>query len=670
MNLDLSDVKTNDHVPLTSRDRYFFNELNRFMNDESAKVGKNPSRERFAVYRLAFEKIIDKSALYRPLFRAIKQEYERCIGVLESGAEEVHTMTGDLHRLVLQPKTFLLHQQRCMELEDKLAVIEKDNRRLEAEINEIVTQTKLNEPEIPKTTNIDPNSFPELYTGRRRVPGLTLVEQTDLTTLKKFYEFLQSKSSEFEHNASTKYTTREKQIEMQALFEEKLAELDKEREHRLTLRNRLRLYHLVWRTIKKYGEKDPTNAMLLEDLIKKAVYESTNLFQKGEQDDDGDEYNSEFMYDREAGILVDHIEIFLNTIESGNYKEASYVAACSPKGVLRNMETLLRFKGLKQPSSEDVSPWLFHCKVLAETALEAPFKPDLLISLECAKAACNENHINLLYKWIAEDRLTCSLEMAQLVERSHALDLAEFIYRKLHAHYDVASCLLQTGSSKRCMDYLISNVDSIPNMKDVLIKLFNQHPSIKFGVDIVKHASTKYLQADELVLLFLQLDQHINAIQFVEQLMEEKDSTCECEKEKLQRCFDILKKYSYLADKNSSKEVEEEVEDEEEEMKGNETEPQLVYRLTRRITRSALDRIRRARRRSSTNSITLEPIQEQPTPLPSSPLPSQSQSPPPSPSSSTHPSLCHQDFFNDFSNRLYFTDDVELKKDDSNESIN
>jgi hypothetical protein len=26
------------------------------------------------------------------------------------------------------------------------------------------------------------------------------------------------------------------------------------------------------------------------------------------------------------------------------------------------------------------------------------------MSLECAKAACNENHLNLLYKWIAEDR--------------------------------------------------------------------------------------------------------------------------------------------------------------------------------------------------------------------------------------------------------------------------
>jgi len=57
MNIDLSDVKINDNVPLTSRDRYFFTELNRFMNDESAKVGNHPSKERFGIFRLAFEKV-------------------------------------------------------------------------------------------------------------------------------------------------------------------------------------------------------------------------------------------------------------------------------------------------------------------------------------------------------------------------------------------------------------------------------------------------------------------------------------------------------------------------------------------------------------------------------------------------------------------------------------
>ncbi|CAF0760088.1 unnamed protein product [Adineta steineri] len=656
MNIDLSDVKTNDNVPLTSRDRYFFNELNRYMTDESAKVGNDPSKQRFAVFRLAFEKVINKSSLYRPLFRAIKQEYERCIHVLESGADEVQTMSDDLHRLVLQPKTFLLQQKRCMELEDKLAIIEKENRKLEGEINEIVNETKTFEEELMKPfiekNNNENNNTLQLRTGRRRIPGLTFAEQTDLKTLEKYYDFLRNKYSQFEENSVKNYTTKERRNEVQELFEEILSQLDKEREQRLTLRNRLRLYHLVWNIIKTYCTKEKKisiNSVLLEDLIKKAIYESTDIFQKSEPDDE-DEYNSESLYNREASILVDHIEIFINMIESGNYKEASYVAACSPKGVLRNMETLLKFKALKQPSNEDISPWLFHCKVLAETALEAPFKPDLIMSLECTKAACNENQLNLLYKWIVEDRLTCSFEMAQIVERLNALDLAEFIYRKLNAYYEVASCLLQAGSSKRCLDYLISIIDFNPNIKDTIIQLFNQYPSVKFAVDIVKTAPNGYLQADEIVLLFLQLDQHLNAMQFVEQLMQEKDTMCKTETDKLQTCFDILKKYSHLADnKGSSPEIVDE--------DSNANEAEFAHHLTRRITRSALDRLRRARRASNANNISLEPIEEHPALSPSL-----SPSPPPS-----QFSLCHEDFFNGFSSKLYFTDDVELKQDNLNE---
>ena len=57
MDIDLSDVKSNDTVPLTSRDNRFFTQLNCFMYDESAKVGDGPSKERFAIFRLAFEKV-------------------------------------------------------------------------------------------------------------------------------------------------------------------------------------------------------------------------------------------------------------------------------------------------------------------------------------------------------------------------------------------------------------------------------------------------------------------------------------------------------------------------------------------------------------------------------------------------------------------------------------
>lgn len=117
--------------------------------------------------------------------------------------------------------------------------------------------------------------------------GLTFAEETDFKALEKYYDFLREKHLRLEENASTKYTIKEKRTEIQGLFEQKLADLDKESEHRLTLRNRLRLYHLAWRSIRKFIEEKQTsslmrmNSTLLEDVVMNAIYESSNMFSKG-----------------------------------------------------------------------------------------------------------------------------------------------------------------------------------------------------------------------------------------------------------------------------------------------------------------------------------------------------------------------------------------------------
>ena len=45
------------------------------------------------------------------------------------------------------------------------------------------------------------------------------------------------------------------------------------------------------------------------------------------------------------------------------------------------------------------------------------------------------------------NRLTISYEIAEIAERAEAYDLAQFIYQHIGAHYQVATCLLKTGSS-------------------------------------------------------------------------------------------------------------------------------------------------------------------------------------------------------------------------------
>ncbi|CAF3672996.1 unnamed protein product [Rotaria socialis] len=161
MDIDLSYVKTNENVPMASRDRQSFSQLINFMNEESNKVGENP----------------------------------------------------------------------------------------QARVDEIETAKEA-------FSNIDRSA--SSGTGHRCIPGLTFTEETDLKSLEKYYDFLRDKYSCLQDNAATKYTMKEKRTEMLQFFEQKLSDLDKDREQRLALRNRLRLHNLLRRTIKKYIEEKQT----------------------------------------------------------------------------------------------------------------------------------------------------------------------------------------------------------------------------------------------------------------------------------------------------------------------------------------------------------------------------------------------------------------------------
>ena len=63
-----------------------------------------------------------------------------------------------------------------------------------------------------------------------------------------------------------------------------------------------------------------------------------------EKIDDEKENSDDFGLEHEAEIILDHIERFNDLFENAKYIEAAYFAAASPKNILRNIETLLRFK--------------------------------------------------------------------------------------------------------------------------------------------------------------------------------------------------------------------------------------------------------------------------------------------------------------------------------------
>jgi hypothetical protein len=62
-------------------------------------------------------------------------------------------------------------------------------------------------------------------------------------------------------------------------------------------------------------------------------------------DDKSELVESDNHLEYEAEFILDYIDKFNELFENGMYRDAAYYAAASVKGVLRNMETMYRFKG-------------------------------------------------------------------------------------------------------------------------------------------------------------------------------------------------------------------------------------------------------------------------------------------------------------------------------------
>ena len=153
--------------------------------------------------------------------------------------------------------------------------------------------------------------------------------------------------------------------------------------------------------------------------------------------------------EKEAEMILEYIEKFNELFEDGKYEEAAIHAANSPKGILRTMETMSRFKcerhflfavyniscvakfrlgvlylllgvalwcyynTLKSvlncvsgvgANRDGRSPWLAFCDAIMSSVLALGVKPSDTMSLECVSCVLSENRLDLLSHWIAQDR--------------------------------------------------------------------------------------------------------------------------------------------------------------------------------------------------------------------------------------------------------------------------
>eukprot|EP01087_Luapelamoeba_hula_P010434 TRINITY_DN2768_c0_g2_i1.p1 TRINITY_DN2768_c0_g2~~TRINITY_DN2768_c0_g2_i1.p1 ORF type:complete len:1757 (+),score=359.13 TRINITY_DN2768_c0_g2_i1:174-5444(+) len=190
---------------------------------------------------------------------------------------------------------------------------------------------------------------------------------------------------------------------------------------------------------------------------------------------------------------------FNSYLSQGRYKEAAKVAADSPKGFLRTIQTIQRFQQLPAMGTQ-APPLLQYFSVLLELG-----KLNKLEAVELCRPVLMQNKKELIQNWLKEDKLECSEELGNLI-LPHDPALALSVFYLAGTHDKVIQCLAETNQYDRIVPYC-QKVGHTPDGINILHTLIQTNPPGAVGLALKLLTTPELAQGldiNQVVDLFMQ----------------------------------------------------------------------------------------------------------------------------------------------------------------------
>lgn len=210
--------------------------------DELRRVKFHPeySRQEFyMVYKHAFDQLIEsKAVVYKSILSQIKAEYEEFIETLERGQSQTVYLQGLLKALLSEKANVRHFVQRGDELEEKIAKLKKHNMQLRQKLHAVKAER------ARRIASAESKSMHSVVKETRLlIPGLSLGDLTDISSLKKTLTRLEAQVKELKEATTTKFADKgQKQV-----LKQQLAKKENARDHVLTHHGKLQDR---WETLK------------------------------------------------------------------------------------------------------------------------------------------------------------------------------------------------------------------------------------------------------------------------------------------------------------------------------------------------------------------------------------------------------------------------------------
>uniref|UniRef100_A0A4W4EBL7 Clathrin heavy chain linker domain-containing protein 1 n=1 Tax=Electrophorus electricus TaxID=8005 RepID=A0A4W4EBL7_ELEEL len=435
-------------VPLitSARDRDFLKSLYEFIAGEKESLccpDEGSDEQRHTVYSAAFDKVIDYATSYKTILTAIKKEYDCLIASIKNNDRKVKVARGKLKTMMAQPTSLMYCRRRSVQL---IAIIQKDTAEVQAKLKRLQEFRKKEPPPTPEPSDGQAQDL------AARIPGLTFCEMLNPEALAKHLGFLEQKQADLLNKKKNQYVP----VQVKADLEIKMrAYLNKKDE--LALENdKLQLCFKQLTFLNEAissWEKSTSHPPLFEFLS----YELELIHSSPGRSKPA---SSRTKY---SWVFSNHR--FMHMFEAGDYEAAAFHAARSPHGVLRNTETMERFKSVTV-NDGGLPPLLLYFQALMISAQPGKQLLGETLCLEGVHCALQHGYIDLITFWVTQHRLTYSEELGDVL-CSHGdkdpriadtcLALAHIIYTTCGVLRKTALCMCKRGLTIGALEFIYQN---------------------------------------------------------------------------------------------------------------------------------------------------------------------------------------------------------------------
>ncbi|EOA80785.1 Clathrin heavy chain [Exserohilum turcicum] len=187
---------------------------------------------------------------------------------------------------------------------------------------------------------------------------------------------------------------------------------------------------------------------------------------------------------------------FENLMSQGNFSEAAKVAASSPRGFLRTMNTINRLRQVPNQPGQITVLLQYFGQLLDKGGLN---KEE---TLELARPVFAQGRKHLIEKWQKEGKLHCSEELGDLA-KPHDLNLALAIYKEANVPQKVVAALAELGHYDLILQYC-NSVGYTPDYNVLLqhVVRINPEKGAEFASQLAKNEGGPLISIDRVVDIF------------------------------------------------------------------------------------------------------------------------------------------------------------------------